>query len=75
MNVVQKENKLMRVDINYLAAKLEEIHDDVLLLKVHVDILRQESAGRKAVQKFILGSMGCFGVVLGWLVTYVMKGY
>lgn len=63
----------MRVDINYLAAKLEEIHEDVLQLKDHVDLLRQESSGRKAVQKFILGSMGVLSVVLGWLLTYVMK--
>lgn len=61
----------MRNDLNYLTAKLEAIHEDVKQLQIHVDELRQEAAGRKAVQRFLLASMSAMGVVVGWLVNTI----
>lgn len=61
----------------YLQAKLEEIHEDVRILQKHVDELRQEAAGRKAVNRFVLTSLGVIGAVVGWLtnhVLYLIKG-
>lgn len=64
---------IVRPDIHYLSAKLEEIHADVKQLQEHVDALRQESAGRKAVAKFMLGSMAVLGSIVGWLTTHILK--
>ena len=65
--------KLMKADVNYLAAKLEEIHEDVRQLQEHVDALRQESAGRKAVTKVLMGSVAVLGSVVGWLTTHIVR--
>lgn len=58
----------MKNDINYLTAKLEEMHEDIRQLNAHVDILRQESAGRGAVHKFLITSMGVLTTIIGWVV-------
>lgn len=63
----------MKSDINYITAKLEEIHAAVVKLQTHVDELRQESAGRKAVQRFTLGALGIIGATLGWLIDNVIS--
>jgi len=70
---LRTETGLMQTDINYLAAKLEEIHADVKQLKEHVDELRQEAAGRRATTRFILGALGVCGAVLGWTVSTVLS--
>lgn len=64
----------MRPTNEYLLAKLEEIHEDVKQLQTHVDELRQESAGRRAVHKFMLTSLGIIGAAVGWLTTHVLSG-
>lgn len=63
----------MQSDINYLSAKLEEIHADVKLLQDHVDKLRLESAGKKAVQRFLLTSVGMLSGVVVWAVHHLLK--
>lgn len=60
-------------DISYLLAKLEELHEDVRELKLHVDTLRQEQSGRKAVVRFLLAAMGIVGATVGWLVDNVIS--
>lgn len=62
----------MSKDTGYILAKLEEIHDDIQLLQVRVDDLRQESAGRKAVTKVLLGGLGAVASVLGWVIYHVV---
>lgn len=52
----------------YILAKLEEIHADVIDLKTHVDNLRQESAGKRAVSKFVISALAIIGATVGWLV-------
>jgi hypothetical protein len=59
-------------DIGYVLGKLEEIHSDVKELKIQVDVLRQESAARKAVTKFIVGALSVGGAVLGWVLTHIL---
>lgn len=63
----------MKNDINYLTAKLEEIHEDVKVLQGHVDELRQEYHGRKAISKFMFGALGIIGATVGWLVDNVLS--
>lgn len=58
----------MKADISYLQAKLEDIHADVKLLKEHVDLLRTEHHGRKAVTKFVIACLAVLGTTVGWLV-------
>lgn len=67
-NLKLKETGLMNRDIHYLTAKLEEIHDDVKELRAHVDILRQEAAGKRAVSKALVVALGLIGATVGWLV-------
>lgn len=62
----------MKHDVNYLLAKLEEIHEDVKQLQIHVDQLRQESAGRKAINRFLLATMGVMGATLGWVINNIV---
>jgi hypothetical protein len=62
----------MKNDVSYLTAKLEEMHEDIKQLNAHVDILRQESAGRGAVHKFILGSMGVLATLIGWILSNLL---
>ena len=72
MNTVVKEgDRLMRDEISYIVAKLENIHEDVNKLKDRVDNLRQAEAGRKAVTKFIVGSLGILGALVGWLAKQI----
>ena len=71
MEIVTRELRLMQTDINYLVAKLEEIHSDVKQLQIHVDELRQESSGRKAVQRLLLVAAGGLGAVMGWVIAIV----
>ena len=59
---------VMISDINYIIAKLETIHEDIGVLKKQVDDLRQENTGRKAVTKFIIGTVAMIGATVGWLV-------
>ena len=63
----------MKQDINYLVAKLEEIHEDVKQLQIHVDELRQEASGRRAIQRFMLATMGIIGATLGWLIDNIIS--
>ena len=63
----------MKQDINYLVAKLEEIHEDVKQLQDHVDELRQEASGRRAIQRFMLATMGIIGATLGWLIDNIIS--
>lgn len=69
MQLEEKGALIMKADVHYLTAKLEEIHLDVKQLQEHVDILRQESTGRKALTKVLLGGMSVLSVVLGWVIT------
>lgn len=62
----------MNRDVNYLMAKLESIHEDVKQLQIHVDELRQESAGKKAITRFLLSSTGVMGATLVWVVDHVL---
>lgn len=64
---------LMKSDVNYLAAKLEEIHADVRQLQGHVDDLRQEAAGRKATHRFIFSALGIIGATMGWIMNALLK--
>lgn len=59
---------LMINDVNYIIAKLETIHEDIVLLKTQVDELRQAETGRKAVSKFVIGTIAIIGATVGWLV-------
>jgi len=63
----------MKENLNYLIAKLEEVHEDVRELKQHVDELRQEAAGRRAVSRFTLAAMSIIGATVGWLVDNVLS--
>lgn len=63
----------MRNNIDYLSAKLESIHEDVRLLATQVDELRQEQAGRKAVQRFTFAVLGVIGATLGWLIDNALS--
>lgn len=63
----------MARNTEYLQAKLEEIHEDVRSLQKHVDELRQEAAGRKAVNRFIFTSLGVLGATVGWLADNVIN--
>ncbi|MBA4259165.1 MAG: hypothetical protein C0446_08370 [Chitinophaga sp.] len=62
----------MKVSIDYLAAKLEEIHNDVKELKGQVDELRQVEAGRKATQRFLAASISILGGVITWIASVVI---
>lgn len=63
----------MKNDVNYLTAKLEEIHDDVKQLQIHVDDLRQEAAGKRAVSRFMIAALGIIGATVGWLVDNIVS--
>jgi len=67
------ERELDMKSIEYLLAKLETIHDDVKELQKHVDELRQESSGRRAVNRFVIGSLGVLGAVVAWVVQQVTE--
>lgn len=56
------------MELSYLQAKLEAIHEDVRLLKQQVDDLRTEQHGRKAVNKFVIAILAVMGTTVGWLV-------
>ena len=58
---------------DYLQAKLEVIHEDVKTLQVQVDDLRQDMAGRKAVQKLLILATGGLGAALAWVLNHVTK--
>jgi hypothetical protein len=55
-------------DINYIIAKLETIHEDIVTLKQQVDTLRERETSRRAVSKFIIGAVAIIGATVGWLV-------
>lgn len=59
-----------RTNVNYLLAKLEEIHEDVKELRVHVDHLREDYAGRKMATKVVLGAISILGATVAWLVDH-----
>lgn len=65
---MKQPNGSASTDLGYLLGKLEDIHSDVRLLQQQVDSLRQESTGRRAVNKFIIGTMAIIGATVGWLV-------
>ena len=56
------------MELSYLQAKLEAIHEDVKLLKQQVDDLRTEQHGRKAINKFVIAVLAVMGTTMGWLV-------
>ena len=56
------------MELSYLQAKLEAIHEDVKLLKQQVDDLRAEQHGRKAINKFVIAVLAVMGTTMGWLV-------
>lgn len=62
------EKSQMISDINYIIAKLETIHEDISQLKKQVDELRHVDTGRKAVSRFVVGSLAILGATVGWLV-------
>lgn len=68
----------MSENVSYLIAKVEAMHEDIKLLTEQVDELRQESAGRRALNKFLLSSLGILGAILAWsidkLITFTGKG-
>lgn len=59
-----------KANVSYLLAKLEEIHEDVKELRVHVDNLRQDYAGRKMATKVILVAVSMLGTTVAWLVDH-----
>lgn len=59
-----------RANASYLLAKLEEIHEDVRELRAHVDILRQDYAGRKMATKLTLAAVSILGATVAWLVDH-----
>lgn len=63
----------MKHDVNYLAAKLELIHEDVKQLQTHVDRLRQESTSRRAVGRVLLIALTVMGATVGWLVDNALS--
>ena len=64
----EDEVSTMDANIHYMLAKLEEIHEDVSLLKKQVDELRNVEAGKKAVSRFVIGALAIIGATVGWLV-------
>lgn len=59
-----------RTNVNYLLAKLEEIHEDVKELRAHVDHLREDYAGRKMATKVVLVAVSMLGATVAWLVDH-----
>ncbi len=55
-------------DINYIIAKLETIHEEIVILKQQVDTLRLRETSRSAVSKFVIGAVAIIGATVGWLV-------
>lgn len=63
-----EEVVMSRESIDFVIAKLENIHEDLTLLKKQVDDLRQMDSGRKAVGKFLVAALTILGATVGWLV-------
>ncbi len=61
----------MKNDLGYLSAKLEEMHYDIKILQAHVDELRQEASGRKAIHRVLIGGLSALTTVLGWVVYHI----
>ena len=66
-------NPSMKSTLDYKAAKIEHLHDEVTKLVQQVDELRQEQAGRKAVQRFTFAVLGVIGATLGWLIDNALS--